>query len=251
MITFFKDRQSIIDSLKNNQALLLDFDNTLLDPVPTRTYALTKLFKEAHIPEDNIEIAVKDYEKINNFYWKGVEQGIFTTYEMQFKRFEDFSNQYPVIFSPEVMNSKYLEYFTESTTIEENVRDILKKFKALGIKLIVITNGFQNVQEKRIKSSGLLQIIDGYYTSESVSAPKPDPKMFFEAKQYLESKNWSTKDLWVVGDTYNADIKGAHNAGLQSCWITNNFNETHHLQSITANNFIEFSNFYLELKNNN
>lgn len=255
MITFFKDKQYIIDSLKNNQGLLLDFDNTLLDPVPTRTYSLTKLFKEAQIPENEIEVAIKVYEKINNYYWKSVEQGIFSTDEMQFKRFEDFSKQYQVIFSPEVMNRKYLEYFSESTTIEQNVMDTLQKLKSMGIKLVIITNGFQNVQETRIKSSGLLNIINEYFTSESVGAPKPNPKMFIEAKNYLESINCSTNDLWVVGDTYNADIKGAINAGFNSCWLNTNyskdkvhFTENNGNPTIIVDNFLEFIELYMKAK---
>ncbi|MBM0231999.1 HAD family hydrolase [Micromonospora sp. STR1_7] len=53
-------------------------------------------------------------------------------------------------------------------------------------------------------------------TSEDVRAYKPDPAMFTRA---LAALDLGADEVLHVGDSTNADVHGAHAAGIQAAWI--------------------------------
>ena len=144
-----------------------------------------------------------------------------------------------------------MESLIEATIIDDEIINKLNSFKVLDTKLIIITNGSHRAQTERLKNSGLLDIIDTYFTSESVGFAKPHPKMFEESKKYLQSIKCSTDNLWVVGDNLEADIKGGYNVGFDTCWITNEKRLLRNgYPTIQTSNFLEFADYYLQIKEN-
>lgn len=242
-------KEQIRHSITVNQALLLDFDGTLVDYRINEKKALEKLFSFNNISNDIISDAINDYKQINAYYWGEFEKKKYTIEEVQYKRFEDLIFKYNLKNDPKKINKQYLDFLVQTTSIEPEIISSLHTIKEFGVKLIVITNGVHWTQQERLKNCGLTDLIDTFFTSESVGYPKPHPKMFLDAQNYLESVNCPTDELWVVGDNFEADIKGAHDVGFHSCWISNNVElEIEKYPSVLADSFLEFVRFYNSVK---
>ena len=255
MVTFLESfKGNIINSIKANKALLIDLDGTLVDYVSNESKALKKLFENLNLPTELYEQAQEDFEKINSFYWSQFEQKKISILDVQYKRFEDLLEKLHIKADPKVLNKTYLDFLVQTTSVEIEIVESLKKLKSLGIKIVIITNGIHWTQTERLKNSGLDKIIDTFFTSESVGFAKPHPKMFLDSKNYLESIQCSTNELWVIGDNIEADIKGAFNVGFNTCWISKN--PTHNIDysnekaypTIIASSFIDFVEFYQIIK---
>ena len=254
MIKLIKSfKTQITNSILSNRALLLDFDGTLVDYHQSEKNALEKLFSYCHLSKDLFLKAQEYYEYVNSHYWSEFEKKNFTIEEVQRKRFEDLIKKFSIEKDPLDLNEKYLHFLVQSTSIDPQVLTALTYLKKNGIKLIVITNGIHWTQTERIKACGLDKIIDTYYTSESVGFAKPHPKMFLDSKEFLRSVNYPVDNLWVIGDNFEADIKGAFNVGYNTCWISDDKNQNEldlktDYPTMIANNFMEFFEFYTEVK---
>lgn len=244
-------KKKIDQSIINNKALLLDFDGTLMDYQKNEKWALEKLCSKIGLPLNLHEKAIEDYIALNNHYWYLFEQNKISIDDARHKGFEDLINRYGLEGNSRDMNALFLDCLIETTVIDNEITKDLKSLKELGTKLIIITNGSHRAQTDRLKNSGLLDIIDSYFTSESVGFAKPHPKMFEDAKKFLQSVNCSTNNLWVVGDNLDADIKGGFNAGFNTCWISNGMQAQQiDYPTMIVPDFLDFSKYYLHVKEN-
>ena len=80
-------------------------------------------------------------------------------------------------------------------------------------ELHIITNGFEEIQSKKIESSNISKYFNKVITSESVGVKKPNPLVFEHA---LKVTNASKENSIMIGDSVEADIYGAINAGIQA-----------------------------------
>lgn len=244
----------IIDSFIANKALLIDFDGTLVDYKSNERKALERLFHKLGIPTELHSQAKKEYSEINNYYWTQFELKKLSIDEVQLKRFEDLCKKFNIVGDVKEINKYYLESLVLTTEVPQEIIETLKDFKKLGLKLIIITNGVHWTQTERLKNSGIMNIVDTYFTSESVGYAKPHPKMFLDSKRFLESINCSTDELWVIGDNFDADIRGAFDVGFKTCWVSNgngkkDVNEL--FPTLKVNSFLEFAQIYKQAKASN
>lgn len=254
MITFFKAEKDIIKSLQNNQALLIDFDNTLMDYPVNEKRALLKLFSEIKLPETLHSQALNDYTSFNDYYWQQFDLKKIAIEKARHGGFEDLITKYNLPFDAKTLNDHFLECLVQTTSIDTAIIQSLKKLKESGSWLVIITNGVHATQSQRLENAGLLLIIDNYFTSESIGYPKPHPKMFLDSRDYLRSINCPTDEIWVIGDGLESDIKGGFDVGFNTCWITHDKDEKvieleHDYPTMIVNSFVEFCNFYLDIKN--
>ena len=257
MIKFYNTsiKNQIEKSIRLNRALLIDFDGTLVDYSLNERRALEKLFESLNLPKELFRNVHQEYSKINSYYWSQFELKKLTIKEVQYKRFADLMSKYNIDGDAKELNKTYLDYLVQTTSIEKNILEAIKKLRDSGIKIVIITNGIHWTQTERLKNTGLDNIIDAFFTSESVGFAKPHPKMFLDSKEFLESINCPTNDLWVIGDNFEADIKGAFNVGFNTCWVSKNhisdnsqFDEDNQFPTLIANNFLEFVEFYNSVK---
>ena len=101
--------------------------------------------------------------------------------------------------------------------IEEDTIQTLQILMDRGYRLGLISNAGDDADvQMLIDNAGIRSNFDLIITSAGEGIRKPDPHIFRTALDY-----WSIKPLQavMVGDTLNADILGANNAGLFSIWI--------------------------------
>ncbi|RLV49188.1 HAD family hydrolase [Nocardioides mangrovicus] len=97
--------------------------------------------------------------------------------------------------------------------LTDETRQALEQARAAGWTLAVVTNGFVRRQEMKLRGSGLYEMVDAVCISEEVGVRKPDPLIFATAAARAGA---TLEGAWMVGDNVDADILGAHRAGVRS-----------------------------------
>jgi putative hydrolase of the HAD superfamily len=95
----------------------------------------------------------------------------------------------------------------------------LSALRARGLKLGIVTNGETVFQMKNIKALGLEALLDAILISEAEGLRKPDPALFHRAADRLGTR---PDQCLFVGDNPEADILGAHGAGMKTAWFNHN-----------------------------
>jgi putative hydrolase of the HAD superfamily len=85
-----------------------------------------------------------------------------------------------------------------------------------GLVPVVVTNGQAEVQDSRIRRTGLDRYVADWVISEQAGVSKPNPRIFALAAQRVRMR---LGGAWVVGDSPEADIGGAAAMGLPSVWL--------------------------------
>jgi len=94
----------------------------------------------------------------------------------------------------------------------ESVLRILDDDFQLGL----ISNGFPDVQYKKLRSLGIRNMFDCILLSEEIGIRKPNPRIFWRATRLLSKE---PDECMYIGDSYSADVIGAKKAGMLACWF--------------------------------
>jgi putative hydrolase of the HAD superfamily len=96
------------------------------------------------------------------------------------------------------------------------VTGALRDARAAGWVPFVVTNGTVEQQERKLRHTGLDREVAGWVISEGAGLRKPDPEIFrYAATRAGQSLN----SAWMIGDSAEADIVGARNAGVPGVWL--------------------------------
>jgi putative hydrolase of the HAD superfamily len=94
--------------------------------------------------------------------------------------------------------------------------DTLEVLAARDYKMHIISNGYQDIQIKKMKSGGIYHFFDQIITNDIAGARKPEKAIFDFA---LERANAKRENSIMIGDNLIADIEGARNAGLKTIYF--------------------------------
>lgn len=119
----------------------------------------------------------------------------------------------------------------------DGIEDFLDFLKSEGIRTGVISNITQpmSVVTNRINKILPHNNFEFIITSSNYIFRKPNKRIFNLA---LEKADLAAEDVWYIGDQYEADIKGALNAGLFPVWyigaIDLPYNEDNTVLTVTS-----------------
>ena len=82
--------------------------------------------------------------------------------------------------------------------------------------LHIITNGFSEVQEIKLQTSGMYKYFDKVITSEEAGFKKPDARIFNFA---FEKSGALPQNSIMIGDDYEVDIIGAKGVNMQQIFF--------------------------------
>jgi putative hydrolase of the HAD superfamily len=99
---------------------------------------------------------------------------------------------------------------------EDAVLGALSDARAAGWLPFVVTNGRVSEQERKLRSTGLDRHVAGWVISERAGVAKPDRAIFELA---AAEAGLPLDGAWMIGDSADADIAGARNAGIASIWL--------------------------------
>lgn len=193
---------------------LFDLDETLLDFQASELLSFKQTFK--HFGIDEIDEIHKTYKVENSKLWKLIEKGEIDKDFLKVERFKKTLEKHKIEIHPHKMADYYMEQLPRHVVLIDGAVEVLKHLKQFG-EIGIITNGIEVTQRLRIKNSQLKEYIDFLAVSEECGFAKPDVRFFeFAAKK---AKNFSKNTTIIIGDRIEADILGAQNFGIESCWF--------------------------------
>jgi len=97
--------------------------------------------------------------------------------------------------------------------------EIIKKLKARGVKMAIVTNVVPELlehQRKKVQALGIADLFDAIVYSGELDIHKPDRRIFDHAAKLLGVSN---EDCLFVGDDADSDVAGALAAGMEVVWL--------------------------------
>lgn len=114
----------------------------------------------------------------------------------------------------------------------EPVFERLRHLRAAGARIGIVTNG-SAMQLSTIDATGLAPFIDGCCVSDLEGVRKPDGEIFRRAARRCGAP---LQGGWMVGDNPEADVRGGHELGLRTIWLSHSraWDETSYSPTGTA-----------------
>ncbi len=200
--------------------IFIDLDNTLWDFSTNSKNVLSVLFFKYGLDKyfKDFDEYFKIYSGHNDYLWEQYALNKITKDELNKDRFA-----YPLkvknLDLPEVeegMQNNYLPLLSQQTELMPGCKETLDYLKAKGYKLYLVSNGFVEIQHKKLSGAGLYKYFDKLFFSEEIKAHKPS-RVFFDTA--IKSTNSKKKESIVIGDNFLADIEGAKNAGIDQVYF--------------------------------
>ncbi len=192
--------------------VFFDLDHTLWDFEKNSELAFYNVF-EIHKIEINIPLFLSIYEPINLQYWKWYRDEKITKQQLRRGRLNDAFAQLGLTFPTKIIDSlaeSYIEYLPLHNHLLPGTIEVLNYLKP-KYKLHIITNGFEEVQTRKLKNSNIHPYFNSITNSEKVGVKKPNPLIFYYA---LNQANTIPEKSVMIGDNIEADILGANAVGM-------------------------------------
>lgn len=220
--------------------IFFDLDHTLWDFNKNSMLAFKRVFKKFKITIE-FDAFLKIYEPINVEYWKKYREDKVSKENLRRGRLIDSFIFFDLIYTTEKIDEiadAYIQELPFDNHLFEGAVEILD-YLILKYKLHIITNGFEEVQHKKLKNSGIDCYFSTVTTSEEVGLKKPNPKVFLTA---LNKANSLPAQSVMIGDSLEADILGANNIGMQTIFYNyRNENISKKIKSIDS--LLEIKNY--------
>lgn len=196
--------------------VFFDADDTLFDFNKSQAIAFRESVSHFKVSY-HTESLFSDYKKSNKELWAALEQGTISLEELRILRFKRIFDAHKINQDPIIFGNYYMQKISESTHLIPYAVQICQFLKSQNIKIGIITNGYTEVQTKRVKQSDLFPYIDSITISEEAGFRKPQPQIFEIA---LNNHSGIEKEkILMVGDNIHADVHGANQFGIDSCWF--------------------------------
>ena len=217
--------------MKQYKAVLIDWDDTIGDFIGAAKLALQEMYDKYHLSNyfASHEEFISLYKPHNIELWDKYGKDLVTKAFLRIDRFlwpllhgskvgdrqEDKGERQELAALAEQMSEDFLHLTTAHFSLLEGAEELVR-YLAEKYPLTVVTNGFVEVQYEKFDRSGLRDCFAHIVLSEEVGCQKPNPRIYEEA---LRMNGVSAEEAVMIGDSWNSDIQGAINAGIDQIWI--------------------------------
>ncbi|HLP14351.1 MAG TPA: YjjG family noncanonical pyrimidine nucleotidase [Flavobacteriales bacterium] len=223
--------------------VIFDLDNTIWDFETNSREALVEIYaevKQQHAIEHEFDVFHANYVQINYKYWADYEKGLINKQHLRYGRFHDAfaSVQCHDKSVADKVADRYVQVSPFKTIVFDGTYEILD-YLSKKYKLAIITNGFNEIVEHKMKNCGLDRYFHHVQTSEDAGHQKPHPRIF---QLVLEKFNVDAKKALMIGDNLETDIAGGKNSGLHTI-LFDPKKQHHTYQDLKIDHLKQLSNY--------
>ncbi len=203
--------------MKEIKHIFFDLDHTLWDFEKNSALAFEKIFEDLNF-EINSEFFMSVYNPINVAYWKLYERNEIDQETLRVNRLKDAFeaiNFEVTLEEINVISDLFMTYLTTHNHLIDGAVEVLEYLKEKYV-LHIITNGFSKVQEVKMQKSNLDQYFISITNSEVAGHKKPHENIYNYA---LTVANAKKNESIMIGDSFEADVLGALNFGIQAVYF--------------------------------
>lgn len=194
--------------------VFFDLDHTLWDFDKNSALTFEKIFNL-----NQIEVGLNDflsvYEPINLKYWKLYREEKVTKSVLRYGRLKEAFDGIGITVEDNMiyhLSEAYIDQLSTFNHLFDGTFEILD-YLTEKYELHIITNGFEEAQEKKMTTSNIKSYFKTVTNSEMVGVKKPNPKIFNFALNLAKAK---PNESIMIGDSLEADIEGAHKIGMDT-----------------------------------
>ena len=196
------------------QWLLFDADNTLFDFNQAKNIALTAALARWDISATPHHFQC--FELINSRIWQAFERGEITAAALRVQRFVEFMQDIGLSGDARPFSELFLATLGQQAILLDGAEQVIARLQP-HYRLMLITNGLQDVQRSRWAACSLRPYFADIVISDEVGVAKPDPRIYDIAFARMGMPERS--QVLMIGDSLSSDMQGGITYGLDTCWL--------------------------------
>lgn len=229
--------------MRHYKTLFIDLDNTLYDFSGNSREAYIAVYNQLDYDRwfRSFEHYYEIYEEYNLRLWALYAEGKITKEHLNAER---YSHPLRVVGAPdpEAIGAQFwdeaMKRLPLGSRLMPHAKEILTYLRP-KYKMYILSNGFTELQSRKMQSAGIAHYFDGMILSEDIGVNKPNPAIFTHALQVAES---TAEESLMIGDNYEVDIEGAQRVGIDQVFYNiskKDLNPEHPQPTFTITSLLE------------
>lgn len=203
----------------------IDLDDTLVDFHTNSRRALRQLFDTQNLAPlfGTHGHWTECYETYNHALWDKYNRALITREQLRTDRFamplqeagvpEKEAIELSARFDP-----LYLDFLAQEKALVPGAIELLERLRTEGVTIGILSNGFKEVQFKKLNNTGLMPYIDIVVLSDDIGVNKPDVRLYRHAMERIGISD--PEAHLMIGDNPSTDIAGALAAGWHAMLLS-------------------------------
>jgi putative hydrolase of the HAD superfamily len=199
--------------------LFIDLDDTLWDTYANNKECLGELYADYHFDRYylSFEAFFQHYMGYNLELWASYRRHQISRLTLITERFLHILRPAGIHDPAEAvkLNQDFLDRTTSRTLLIDGAIELLDYLRP-SYKICALSNGFREVQFKKLNHSGMSNYFQHVILSEDAGIQKPHRGIFDYA---LRNTNSRRQETLMIGDSWEADIEGARLSHIDQLWF--------------------------------
>lgn len=194
------------------KAIFFDIDDTLLDFSSASRAAFIQSCDALNLFQ--ADRLYQKFQAIDQFLWVEQKQGKISVSDVIDRRFHVLFSQETIDLDHAKMRDTFQHHLSLEAQMEAGAHELLT-YLSSKYQIYAASNSLWALQHSRLNIAKLLPYFSKLFVSDIIGYEKPAPNFFQEC---LRQSQWAAHEVLFVGDSLEADMQGAANSKIDTCW---------------------------------